>query len=96
MRHVGRRCAGHSCKFFTRSAQTTGSDNTLLVDAIHGLVPRIPWHLHLVVLNHVLLNNGVASGKCAGLFDSKRVEVGLGDEAIVSGNVSCGLGRAHS
>ena len=39
--------------------QTIGSDDSFLVGAAHGLVALVTWHLHLIVLNNVLLNNGI-------------------------------------
>ena len=55
----------------------------------------IPRHFNLVVLNEVLLDDGLASAKSAGLLDGSRVEVSLGDEAIVAGDVRGGFRGAN-
>ena len=55
----------------------------------------VAWHLHLIVLNDVLLDDGVAIAERGCLFNSEWVEPGLGDEAIVAGDVCGCLRRAH-
>ena len=73
--------------------QTIRSDSSFLVGAAHGLVTLVAWHLHLIVLNNVLLNNGITIAQSWGLSDGARVEVGLRNETIVAWDVSGGLGR---
>lgn len=56
---------------------------------------RVAWHFDTVVLNHILLDDGVADSKSRGLRDSLCVEVGLGDESIVAWDVGSGLRSSH-
>ena len=83
-------------ELLTHRVQTVGSDGSFLVGAAHRLVALVPWHLHRIVLNNVLLNNGITIAQSRGLGNGACVEVRLGDEAIVAWNVSRCLGRAHS
>ena len=78
-----------------RCVQAIGSDGSFLVGTAHGLVARVTWHLHRIVLNNVLLNNGVTIAQSRGLSDGACVEVRLRDETIVAWDVSGGLGRAN-
>ena len=55
----------------------------------------ISWHLDGVVLDHVLLDDGLAGAKVGGLCDGSTVEVGLRDEAVVAWDVRRGLGCTH-
>ena len=43
--------------------ETVGSDLALLIHCVHWLVSLVAWHLHRVVLNDILLDDGVASSK---------------------------------
>ena len=56
---------------------------------------RIPRDLHRIVLNHVLLDNGVAGAQSGGLLDGARIEISLGDEAVVAWDVGSRLCCAH-
>lgn len=56
---------------------------------------RKAWHLHLIVLDHVLLDNCVSSTKCSSLVYSLSVEIGFGDESIVAGNMRGCLSGSH-
>jgi len=85
-----------STEALSSSVEAVGSDVTLLVQSVHRLVTLVSRHLHLVVLNDVLLDDGLTSAESASLLDSLRVEIGLGDEAIVAGDVRRRLRRAHS
>ena len=49
----------------------------------------------MIVLDHVLLDDSVTTAHRGGLLDGRSVEVSLGDESIVAGNMRGGLGRAH-
>ena len=75
--------------------QAVGPDHASLVSAICRLVARVPRNLHRIVLNHVLLDNGVTGAQGGGLLDGTRIEVGLGDEAVVAWDVCSRLCRAH-
>ena len=86
----------YSSELLSICFQTVRSGHTSLVDSVCRLVARVPRNLHLIVLNHVLLDNGLTVAKGGRLLDSGRVEVSLGDEAVVAGDVSRGLCRAHS
>ena len=82
-------------ELLTHRVQTVGSDVSFLVGAAHRLVALVPWHLHRIVLNNVLLNNGIAIAQSRGLGDGTSVKVRLGDEAIVAWDVGGGLGRTN-
>ena len=71
-------------------------DDSLLIDSVCRLVTSIPRHLDRIVLNHVLLDDGLTRAQSRRLTDSRRIEVGLGDEAIVAWDMRRGLGRTHS
>ena len=75
--------------------QAVGPDHASLINAICRLVARVPRNLHGIVLNHVLLDNGVTIAQGGGLLDGTRIEVGLGDEAVVAWDVCSRLCRAH-
>ena len=60
----------HEC--FLRSAETLSvcleairSDQALLVDTIGRFVTSVAWNLHLIVLNHVLLDDSFTGCQCA-------------------------------
>lgn len=57
---------------------------------------RVAWHLDTVVLNHVLLDNCVASSERGRLSDSLRVKVSLRDESVIAWDMRRGLRGAHS
>lgn len=87
-------------RYGSREALTIGvealwSDCTVLIDTIGGFVTSITWNLDRVILNHILLDDCLAGAKRARLVNCMRIEVSLGDESIVAGNVRCRLGRAH-
>ena len=75
--------------------EAAGPDRALLVHSVHWLVARVARKLHLVVLNHVLLDDGLAGVEVGRLLDSGWVEVGLGDESVIAWDVRRGLGGSH-
>ena len=74
--------------------EAVGPERSSLIHSTHRFVSRVPWHFNLIVLNDVLLDNGVAGAERRGLLDGARVEVSLRDEAVVAWNMRCGLGCA--
>ena len=50
---------------------------------------RVARDLYRIVLNHVLLDDGVARSQARSLLDSLRVETSLGNEAIITWNMRC-------
>ena len=56
---------------------------------------RVAWHLDGVVLDHVLLHDGVASLESRCLHHSGGVEIRLWNETIVSWDVGGGLGGSY-
>ena len=44
----------------------------------------VTWDFHLIVLNHVLLDNGLTIAKSGGLVRGEVVKASLGNEAIVA------------
>ena len=76
-----------SAEALASSLQAVGSDVAFLVEGGHRLVALVTWHLHLVVLDNVLLDDGLSCAKSARLTDCMRVEICLGDETIVTWNV---------
>ena len=56
---------------------------------------RIPWQLHLVVLNHVLFHDRVSVSLQLGLYQSCIVEISFGNETIIAWNVRGCFGCAH-
>lgn len=84
-----------SRELFSVGHEAVGSDDALLVNSIHWFVTRKAWHLHLIVLDHVLLDNCVSSTKSCCLVDSLSVEIGFGDESIVAGDMRGSLGGSH-
>ena len=59
-------------------------------------MPSISRNLNLIVLNHVLLDDGLARTQSWSLLDGSGVEVGLWNEAIVAWNMRRDLGGSHS
>ena len=55
----------------------------------------VPWDLHRVVFNDVLLDYGSSGIVAAALFESVGVEISLGNESVVTGDVVCNLGCTH-
>lgn len=76
--------------------ETVGSGDTAIVDSAHRLVALVAWQLHLVIFDDILLNDRVAVLALElRLGQSMLIEVALGDETIVAGDVSGHLGGAH-
>ena len=48
---------------FSLCVEAVGSDLSLFVAGVHWLVALVAWHLHRVVLNDILLDDGVTSSK---------------------------------
>ena len=88
--------SSESSESFALSHQAVGSDSTLFVDSIHGFVAWVAWNLNLIVLDDVLLDDCVASAKSCSLLNGSCIEVSLGDETIVSWNVSRRLSGSNS
>ena len=85
-----------SAEALASRVEAVGPDVAFLVEGSHRLVALVTWHLHLVVLNNVLLDDGLSCAKSACLFNCMRVEICLGDETIVTWNVSRRLSCADS
>ena len=74
--------------------EAVGPERSSLIHSTHRFVSRVPWHFNLIVLNDVLLDNGVAGAQRRGLLDGARVEVGLRDETVVAWNMRRGFSCA--
>ena len=55
----------------------------------------VAWDLHLVVLNHVLLNDSLACAQSRCLSSGQIVEASLGDETIVAWDMRGRLGSSY-
>ena len=76
-----------SIEAFTLSGEAAWSYRSSVVNHTHWLVAQVPWDLHRLVLNDVLLNNGSSNIGASGLLPSQLIHISLGDEPIVAGNV---------
>lgn len=78
------------------SGQTIWSNRAAVIDCAHGHVAAVSWQFDRVVLNDILLDNGVATRTLQlGLLERLVVEVALRNVAIVARNVRSNLGRAN-
>ena len=66
------------------SIEAVWSDRTLTIDAVGGPVSSISWNFNLVVLNNVLLDDGIAILQCRGLIYSLLIVISLRNEAIIT------------
>ena len=55
----------------------------------------VSWHLYLVVLDDVLLDNGVSGTKRRSLLNSTAVEVSFRNESVVAWDVGRSLRRSN-
>ena len=85
-----------SLEMLAGCVEAVGPERSSLIHSTHRFVSRVPWHFNLIVLNDVLLDNGVAGAQRRGLLDGARVEVGLRDETVVAWNMRRGFGCADS
>ena len=63
--------------------------------AVGRFVTSVAWNLNLVVLNHVLLNDGLTGTEGASLSNGLWVEINLRNETIVAWDVRCRLCGSH-
>ena len=91
---IARTDGQRSLEMLAVCVEAVGPERSSLIHSTHRFVSRVPWHFDLIVLNDVLLDNGVAGAQRRGLLDSARIEVGLRDETVVAWNMRCGLGCA--
>ena len=75
--------------------EAVGPERSSLIHSTHRFVSRVPWHFNLIVLNDVLLDNGVSIAEGRSLCNGIFVEVSLGDETIVAWDVSCSFCGSH-
>ena len=80
---------------FTICVKTVGSESSPFIYSIHWFCTGVAWHFDLVVLNDVLLDNGVSIAEGRSLCNGIVVEVSLGDETIVAWDVSCSFCGSH-
>ena len=78
-------------EFFAVSVEALRADFSLLIHGIHWLVALVPWNLHLIVFNDVLLDDGVTGAQGRRLLHCARVEVSLRNKSIVAWNMRSGL-----
>ena len=52
-------CDLRSSELLACGVEAVRSDGALLVACVGRLVTMVPWNLHLVVLNHVLLDDSL-------------------------------------
>ena len=76
--------------------KTVWSDRALFVASVSWLVTLVTWDFHLIVLNHVLLDNGLTIAKSRGLVCGKVVVASLWNEPIVAWYVRGCFGCANS
>ena len=50
-------------ELLTVGVEALGSDFSFFIHGVHWLVSLVPWNLHLVVFNDVLLDDGVAGAE---------------------------------
>lgn len=82
---------------FPFEVETIGARQTAIVDAGHGLVAAVPGQLDLVILDDVLLDDGVTAARTLqlGLALRAGVEVGSRNKSVVAWDVRCNLCCAH-
>jgi len=93
LKHESRR-ARYSVKMLAVCVEAVRPELSSLIHGSHRLVSRVPWHFHLIVLNDVLLDNGVSGAQRRGLLHGTRVEVRLRDKTVVAGDMRCRFGCA--
>ena len=85
-----------SSELLAGCVKTVRSDAASLINCIHWLVTLVAWNLHLVVLDNVLLDDGLTSAKSGRLSEGVIIELSLWNEAIVTWDVSRGFRCSNS
>jgi len=77
-----------SAEFLSHSGEAVWSDASFLVASIHWFVALVAWQFDLIVLDDVLLDDGLSCAKLSSLTYCLRVVICSWDEAVIAWNVS--------
>ena len=81
------RWSGCSAELLSSGCKTVWSDASLLVASVHWLVALVAWQFDLIVLDDVLLDDGLSCAELSCLAYCLWVVICSWDEAVIAWDV---------